>query len=204
MKGANLVIKRVCDVLGSGLCILIFSPIFVIAAILIKATMPGPVFFMQTRVGKGNQPFKVYKFRTMRVDQIAEATHDFSKDEARITPLGRILRRTKIDELPQLLNVLNGDMSLVGPRPTVGEQVEGYTARQRQRLSVRPGMTGLAQVNGNTSLSWEQRIEYDLEYVQNFTVLLDLKILLRTISVVILGEQRFRRERPAQKREVIR
>jgi lipopolysaccharide/colanic/teichoic acid biosynthesis glycosyltransferase len=122
---------------------------------------------------------------------------DFGKDEQRLTRLGRFLRRTKIDEFPQLLNVLFGDMSLIGPRPTIRQQVDEYSERQMKRLQVKPGMTGLAQVNGNASISWEERIEYDVEYVENFSLWLDLKILLKTAAIVVLGEEKFRRTRQA-------
>lgn len=192
MKQINLVIKRVADLLGSGLGLIIISPILLITIILLEIFMPGPVFFKQERVGKNGKLFNILKFRSMKVDKKAEKNHDFSRDEKRKTPFGNLIRRLKIDELPQLINVFQGDMSLVGPRPTVKEQTDLYNAYQRQRLNMRPGMTGLAQVNGNISLSWDERIEYDVEYVNKFSILLDLKILLKTIAVVIYGENRFK------------
>lgn len=161
--------------------------------------MPGPIFFIQERVGRNKKIFNVFKFRTMKVDREAEKNLDFSKDEERLTKTGRFLRRVKIDELPQLINVLKGDMSLVGPRPTVMEQVERYTNYQIKRLNMKPGMTGLAQVNGNILLPWEQRIEYDIEYVTKFSILLDCKILLKTVGIIILGEEKFKKDEPAIK-----
>ena len=155
--------------------------------------MPGPVFFRQERVGKNGRTFDILKFRSMKVDKNAEKNHDFTKDEERKTPFGNIIRRLKIDELPQLINVFCGDMSLVGPRPTVKEQTDLYNDYQRQRLNMRPGMTGLAQVNGNISLTWDERIDYDVDYVTNFTFLLDIKILLKTVVVVIFGEDKFKK-----------
>lgn len=187
--------KRLIDIVGSGLGIVILLPILLFTIILIKLTMPGPIFFKQERVGKNEKTFKILKFRTMKVDKEAEKKMDFSKDRDRITRLGKILRRTKIDELPQLFHVFIGDMSLVGPRPTVMKQVHQYTDRQKKRLEMRPGMTGLAQVNGNITLDWEQRIEYDIEYVSGFSLYLDLKILLKTIAIVLLGEGKFKKER---------
>ncbi|MFC4354202.1 sugar transferase [Chryseomicrobium palamuruense] len=191
MRTLNLFIKRLVDIIGSGLGLLIISPLLLIVVLLIKLTMPGPIFFKQERVGKNKRLFQILKFRTMKVDTEAEKDLDFSKDKDRLTSIGKILRRTKIDELPQLINVLVGDMSLVGPRPTVMKQVEKYTEYQLKRLNMSPGMTGLAQVNGNITLPWEQRIQYDIEYIENFSVLLDCKILFKTVAIVLFGEERF-------------
>lgn len=191
MRKFNFFLKRLFDVLLSGLGLLVMSPIFLLVVILIKITMPGPIFFYQTRVGRNGKLFDILKFRSMKVDKEAEEHFDFSKDEERITWFGKFLRRSKLDEMPQLLNVFKGDMSLVGPRPTIKEQVDEYTERQRGRLRVRPGMTGLAQINGNTALSWDERIAYDLEYVDRFSVLLDIRILMKTVLVVIFGEEKF-------------
>ena len=191
MRTINLVVKRLLDLIGSGLGLVLVSPILLISALLIKITMPGPVVFRQERIGKDNRLFYILKFRTMKVDKDAERNHDISKDQERKTVMGNFLRRTKIDELPQLINVFKGDMSLVGPRPTFAEQAAAYTAFQKQRLRMRPGMTGLAQVNGNTAISWEDRIKYDVKYVRDFNVLLDIEILFKTIQVVIDGEEKF-------------
>lgn len=192
MRQINLAIKRFVDLIGSGIGLAVVSPILFLTAIFIEIFMPGPIFFKQQRVGKKGKEFNILKFRSMKVDKEAEINHDFSKDAERRTPFGNLIRRLKIDELPQLINVFKGDMSLVGPRPTVKEQTDLYNDYQRQRLNMRPGMTGLAQVNGNISLTWDERIDYDIEYVTNFTVLLDLQILLKTVAVVIFGEDRFK------------
>lgn len=197
MLNLELFIKRAFDILASILGLIVLLPLFLLVSLLILLFMPGPVFFLQDRVGKDRVDFKILKFRSMKVDRRAEASMDFGKDAQRLTLLGRILRRTKIDELPQLLNVLIGNMSLIGPRPTIRQQVEKYTEWQMKRLQLKPGMTGLAQVNGNASISWEERIEYDVEYVENFSLWLDMKILLKTVAIVLLGEEKFRRTRPA-------
>lgn len=190
-KTAQLYIKYLFDFIFSLCGVIILSPLYLITLILIKIFMPGPVFFKQKRVGRDGVEFEILKFRTMKVDREAEKNLDFSKDSMRLTKLGKILRRTKIDETAQLLNVLMGNMSLVGPRPTVMEQVEKYTAFQYRRLEVRPGMTGLAQVNGNIALSWDERITYDVMYIDNYSLWLDIKILFKTVLIVLLGEQRF-------------
>ncbi|WP_040213536.1 sugar transferase [Clostridium polynesiense] len=192
MRKTNLVIKRFVDIFGSGIGLIIISPILIITVILLEIFMPGPVFFSQCRVGKDGKTFNILKFRSMKVDKEVEAKHDFTKDAERMTIFGNCIRRFKIDELPQLINVFRGDMSLVGPRPTVKEQTDLYNDYQRQRLNMRPGMTGLAQVNGNVALSWEERIDYDVEYVNNFNILLDCKILIKTVMVVFCGENRFK------------
>lgn len=193
VSNLNLFFKRLIDLVGSGLGMLLLSPLIVVMVLFMKITMPGPILFKQERVGKGGVDFHIFKFRTMKVDEEAERNLDFSKDENRITTLGKFLRRTKIDELPQLINVLIGEMSLVGPRPTVDVQVAEYTPIQMQRLQMKPGMTGLAQVNGNNSISWEQRIEYDLLYIQNYSILLDVKIMCKTVAIVLFGEEKYKR-----------
>lgn len=186
------IIKRIIDFILSLIILVLLSPILLLSAIAIRIEdSQGPIFFTQERVGIGKNTFKLYKFRTMKMDKEAEISFDFSKDKQRITKVGKFLRRTKIDELPQLINVLKGDMSLVGPRPTVMKQVQEYDDFQLRRLDVRPGMTGLAQVNGNVSLLWEDRIKYDVYYVDNLSFLMDLKILFKTIFIVILGEEKF-------------
>jgi lipopolysaccharide/colanic/teichoic acid biosynthesis glycosyltransferase len=191
MKGFQLIFKRVFDVASSGLAILLLCPFWAIVVLLMKCTMPGPVFFKQERIGRHFVPFRVLKFRTMKVDRDAERNFRIEKDAERVTPLGRFLRRVKLDETPQLLNVLKGDMSVVGPRPTVRQRVEEYPDGQDVRLSMRPGLTGMSQVSGNVLLSWPRRIEYDCRYVRGFSLWLDAKIILKTLAVIILGEDRF-------------
>lgn len=187
-------IKRLIDLFGSSIGLILISPILIISILGIEIFMPGPVFFKQVRAGYKGKPFNILKLRTMKIDTIAEENHDFSKDAERLTFFGEILRRTKVDELPQLLNVFMGDMSLVGSRPTVIEQATKYDTFQRKRLDVVPGMTGLAQVNGNITLSWEDRIKYDVFYVENWSLMLDMKILFKTVAIVVLGENKFTRK----------
>lgn len=184
-------IKRALDATAAAVGIVILSPIWLLTATAIKLTSHGPLLFSQERGGRGGVPFRSYKFRTMRADhahdpgEIVPLTHDH------ITPVGRWLRRLKIDELPQLWNVLRGDMSLVGPRPTIMEQVRAYEPFQRRRLEVRPGITGLAQVNGNAEMSWDERIQYDVYYVDHMGICMDAGILAKTLLIVVLGEARF-------------
>lgn len=185
--------KRLIDVAVSAALIVMLTPVWLLAALAVKLTTPGPMFFIQTRGGRGGRPFRSLKFRTMRPDHEHDPNEIVPLSHAGITPVGRWLRRTKIDELPQLFNVLIGDMSLIGPRPTIMEQVQGYDDLQRRRLEVRPGITGLAQVNGNTVLSWDERIKYDVYYVDHLSLLFDLMILFKTVVVIAGGESRFAR-----------
>lgn len=192
-KELQMFLKRTLDIFVSSLGLILLLPLFIVISILVKSSSPGPLFFKQERVGKGGQLFNIYKFRTMSVDEDATNNFDFSKDSKRISPVGNFLRRTKFDETIQLYNVLKGEMSLVGPRPTIMNQVIKYDDFQKRRLRVRPGMTGLAQVNGNTALTWEERIIYDVKYVDSYTFLLDIKILIKTILVVLFGEDNFKK-----------
>ena len=180
--------KRLFDLLASVVLLVLLSPVWLITIVLIKLTSPGPVMFVQERVGKDGLIFKPLKFRTMRAGRRPDPNELVPLGHAEITPVGRRLRRFKIDELPQLINVLAGEMSLVGPRPTLPDQVERYDDFRRQRLFVRPGITGLAQVHGNTAISWDQRILYDIAYVRRCSVALDLLVVFKTIAVIPLGE----------------
>jgi Undecaprenyl-phosphate glucose phosphotransferase len=182
----NMMVKRVMDIVGSILCIILFSPVMLLTAILVKATSRGPLIFTQERVGLHNRPFKMYKFRSMEVQSKKEEQKGWTvKNDPRITKVGSFIRKTSIDELPQLFNVLKGDMSLVGPRPERPQFVEKFREeipRYMVKHQVRPGMTGWAQVNGyrgNTSI--RKRIEHDLYYIENWTVGLDIKILFLTV-----------------------
>lgn len=152
-------------------------------AIAVKLTSRGPVFFRQERIGMDGRPFSVWKFRTMIAGE-----NPIFPDASRITSAGRVLRRLSLDELPQLINVAIGEMSIVGPRPTLAYQVERYDDHQRRRLAVRPGLTGLAQVNGRNALSWGDRIDFDVEYVRTQSLRTDGKILLRTLRAITSGE----------------
>ncbi len=182
----HMMVKRVMDIVGSICCIVLFSPLMILTAILIKATSKGPLIFKQERVGLHNRPFQMYKFRSMEVQTKKEESKGWTvKNDPRVTRIGKIIRKTSIDELPQLFNVLKGDMSLVGPRPERPQFVEKFREeipRYMIKHQVRPGMTGWAQVNGyrgNTSI--KKRIDYDLYYIENWTVGLDIKILFLTV-----------------------
>ncbi len=181
--------KRVFDAFAAAILLIILSPLLVIAAALVKLTSRGPIFFSQRRVGKNGVPFRLPKFRTMCADRTPDPKELVPLDHADIIPVGRFLRRFKIDELPQLTSVLKGEMSLVGPRPTLLDQVEAYDDFRRKRLLVRPGITGLAQVNGDTAISWDQRILFDIAYVRRCSLLLDMSILLRTCWAIPSGDQ---------------
>jgi undecaprenyl phosphate N,N'-diacetylbacillosamine 1-phosphate transferase len=174
--------------------LVVLSPLLLLASLAIRLTSRGPLLFTQDRVGRGGRRFRVLKFRTMSGGRRPDPEELVPLDHPEITPVGRLLRRTKIDELPQLFNVLVGDMSIVGPRPTLNEQVEQYDDFERRRLEVRPGCTGLAQVNGNTALPWPERIKWDVFYVDHGSPWLDAWILLKTVAVIIAGERRFVRQ----------
>lgn len=182
----NMMMKRVVDIVGALFCFILFSPVMLAAAIAIKLTSPGPVIFKQERVGLHNKPFNMYKFRTMEIQKPKQEQKNWTvKDDPRVTPVGRILRKTSIDEMPQIFNVLKGDMSLVGPRPERPFFVEKFKEeipRYMIKHQVRPGMTGWAQINGyRGDTSIRKRIECDLYYIENWTMMLDIKILFLTI-----------------------
>ena len=180
------VTKRALDLVGATVGLTLSAPLLAAAAVAVRLEDDGPVFFRQERVGQDARPFEVLKLRTMIVDAHTQgAGYAVDKGDSRITRIGQLLRKTSLDELPQLWNVLRGEMSLVGPRPTLAYQVERYTDRQRRRLEVKPGLTGWAQINGRASLSWPERIELDVWYVEHRSLWLDLRILLRTVSVLL-------------------
>jgi lipopolysaccharide/colanic/teichoic acid biosynthesis glycosyltransferase len=187
--------KRALDVAVAGGVLVLAAPVLGIAALLIRLETHGHPIYRQRRVGLGGEPFDLYKLRTM-VSGAERMGAGLAVDagDARITQLGGLLRRTSMDELPNLVNVLRGDMSIVGPRPTVQVQVDRYTERQRGRLSVRPGLTGWAQVNGRASLPWHERIELDLWYVEHASLRLDVRILVHTARMVLGGHGLYRGE----------
>lgn len=195
----QLFIKRVADLVLSCLLLMLLSPLLIAVAVLIKLTSPGPVMFSQERVGRNKRRFRIYKFRSMVANAEMEKeklVHLNEMDgpvfkirtDPRVTPLGRFIRRTSIDELPQLLNVLCGDMSLVGPRPPLPTEVEMYEWLYHQRLSIKPGLTCLWQVNGRNQISFQEWMELDKQYIDNWSLWLDLKILVKTVPVVLLGK----------------
>jgi lipopolysaccharide/colanic/teichoic acid biosynthesis glycosyltransferase len=191
-------LRRAFDVLVAGTALIAAAPFLAVAVVAIRLESKGSAIYRQRRVGKGGRPFDVLKLRTM----VTGAEHmgaglAVSEGDTRITRVGRLLRRASLDEVPNLFNVLKGDMSIVGPRPTVPIQVDRYTERQRGRLSVKPGITGWAQVNGRTELPWDERIELDLWYIEHRSWRMDLRILWRTIRMVFGGEGLYRGETPA-------
>jgi len=198
--------KRAIDYVGAGIGLLVISPLLLIIAVLIKVGSPGPVLFRQTRIGKSGRPFTFYKFRSMEHgcdpaihrehvtklisgqvgDEVRNADGTFKLDcDPRVTPIGKFLRRSSMDELPQLFNVLKGEMSLVGPRPPLDYEVEVYSPRHLRRLEVLPGITGLWQVSGRTRLSFEEMVELDIKYVDAWSLGMDVRILLKTFSAVL-------------------
>ena len=185
MKNWNLFLKRAFDIVVSALVLVMMTviPVLIIVPIAIKLASKGPVIFKQTRVGKNGKLFVMYKFRTMITEQY-DANGKEIMSENRITKIGKILRKTSLDELPQLFNVLKGDMAIVGPRPMLDYQAPRCIGEENLRFEMRPGLTGLAQVNGRNNIQWEERIQYDIEYVKTFTFWLDIEILFKTVLLV--------------------
>ncbi len=180
------IIKRIFDFLAAALGLIVLSPLLLIVAGLIRWKMGGPVLFLQVRPGYKERPFTMFKFRTMR--EAFDKKGQPLLDKERLTPLGRLLRKTSLDELPELWTVVKGDMSLVGPRPLLMEYIERYTAEQAGRHNVKPGITGWAQIHGRNCLHWEDKFACDVWYVDHWSLWLDLRILLRTITTVLKRE----------------
>ena len=181
----QFMLKRIFDLFVSLIGLLVLSPLFLLIAIAIKIDSRGPVIFKQVRGGYQGRHFKIYKFRTMCVNAENKGMgYKTKNNDPRITKVGSFLRKTSIDELPQLINVLKGDMSIVGPRPALPVHTDNYDDHQRQRLKVKPGITGYAQIKGRNELSWDEKIEFDIFYVKNFSLWLDLKIIIKTLFVI--------------------
>ena len=178
-------VKRVLDILAATVGLIVLSPVFAVVAVLVAANLGRPVLFKQDRPGRNGRVFRLYKFRTMRK---LDAAKGFITDEQRLTSFGWALRSTSIDELPTLVNVLKGNMSVVGPRPLLVQYLERYTSDQARRHDVRPGITGLAQVGGRNTLSWQEKFALDVEYVDHRSFGLDMRILARTVSLVVKRE----------------
>ena len=199
-KKVYLAIKRLIDIIGSLIGIILLSPIYIIIAILIKFDSPGKVVFGHTRKGKGGKDIKVYKFRTMysNANEIFESFTSEQKEEyytnfkldndPRVTKLGGFLRKTSLDELPQLFNILKGDMTIIGPRPIVEKEVEKYGDKAEKLFSVVPGLGGYWQANGRSDTTYEERVEMDMYYIDNRSILLDIKIMFKTVISVIKKE----------------
>ncbi|MBB3123181.1 lipopolysaccharide/colanic/teichoic acid biosynthesis glycosyltransferase [Mesoflavibacter sabulilitoris] len=178
--------KRILDFIASFIAIIVFSPIFLLVALLLLINNKGSVFFFQKRPGKNEQIFKVVKFKTMTDKK--DKNGNLLPDADRLTKLGKFVRKTSLDELPQLINVLKGDMSLIGPRPLLPEYLPLYNNTQKRRHLVKPGITGWAQVNGRNAISWSKKFEYDVWYVDNISFKLDIKIILKTILKVLISK----------------
>jgi len=189
-------VARALDLAIAGVVLAISSPLLAAAAIAIRLESHGPAFYRQRRVGKDGLPFDLFKLRTMvpGAEEMGAGIYVLEGDP-RITRVGRILRRLSLDELPNLVNVVRGEMAIVGPRPTIQEQVDRYTERQRRRLEVKPGITGWAQVNGRASLPWPERIELDIWYVENRSLWLDLRILALTLKLMVTGRGLYSEDR---------
>lgn len=177
------VVKRLIDVIISGLSLIILSPVLLVLCILVRVKLGSPVLFTQERPGKNEKIFKLYKFRSMT--DARDEKGELLPDEVRLTKFGKLLRSTSLDELPELVNILKGDMSLIGPRPLLVRYLPYYTEEERHRHDVRPGLTGLAQVNGRNALGWEDRFSYDLQYVNNLSLGMDIKVLGMTVGKVL-------------------
>lgn len=179
-------VKRISDILLSLVGVILLSPIMCVITVLIILESGVPALFIQERAGRNGKPFRILKFRTMIPNAIEVGLGlRTSQDDPRVTKVGKFIREYHLDELPQLINVIKGDMSIVGPRPTILSQVETYTPFERRRLEVCPGITGLAQVSGNNALSWEDRINLDVYYIDNVSLQMDVKILIRTLLTVV-------------------
>lgn len=189
MRAVNLFLKRAFDIVVSLVALLVFTlfPVMIVVPIAIRLSSKGPALFKQTRVGKDGKHFVMYKFRTMILEQYDEAGVEIMS-ENRITKVGKFLRKTSLDELPQLFNVLNGTMSIIGPRPMLDYQAPRCRGEEVLRFQMRPGLTGLAQVKGRNNIPWEERIVFDVEYVKTFTFWLDIVILVKTVLLVFKKE----------------
>lgn len=176
-------IKRLLDMLLSGIALICLSPVLLVTAILVRTKLGSPVIFCQERPGRNEKIFKLYKFRSMT--DARDEKGELLPDEVRLTRFGRLLRSTSLDELPELWNIFRGDMSIVGPRPLLVSYLPYYTEEEKHRHDVRPGLTGLAQVNGRNNLTWEQKFAYDLEYVNHMSFANDVKIIMKTAQKVI-------------------
>jgi lipopolysaccharide/colanic/teichoic acid biosynthesis glycosyltransferase len=191
----SALIRRALDLAIAGAVSIVTAPLLAVLALAARLESPGHPIYTQTRVGKDGELFEIYKLRTMvHGAEFTGAGLAIQEGDDRITRIGRFLRRYSLDELPNLWNVLRGEMSIIGPRPTLQVQVDQYTERERGRLAVKPGITGWAQVNGRASLAWPERIELDLWYVENRTLALDLEILARTVRMVVTGHGLYKGE----------
>lgn len=192
MKGVTMAIKRAADFITAVVALILLAPLFLVLSLAIKAVSPGPVFFRQARLGQDGRIFRIFKFRTMHHNAPVLKNEDGSvytgKDDPRVFALGTKLRKYSLDELPQLINVVLGDMSIVGPRPDMEEHRAQYSEEQARKLLMKPGITGWAMVNGRNTIPWEKRIELDIWYIDNHSLWLDLKTALMTFPVLLFGK----------------
>jgi lipopolysaccharide/colanic/teichoic acid biosynthesis glycosyltransferase len=185
-----MTLRRVIDLAGATICLLIVCPVMLFTIVAIYLTDGGPILFLQQRSGLRGRPFLIYKFRSMKANNLpCDDVTEIRSGHPLVTPVGSLIRRYKIDELPQLVNVLKGEMSLIGPRPTVPEQVDGFSPFEWRRQEILPGLTGWAQINGGIDITWPERIKLDVWYVDHRSAWLDISILLRTITVVLWGDR---------------
>lgn len=182
----RIFLKRLFDILLSGLALLLLSPVLLIVAVLVRTKLGSPVLFRQERPGKDEKIFTLYKFRTMTDER--DENGQLLPDEVRLTSFGKMLRSTSLDELPELLNIFKGEMSIIGPRPLLVKYLPLYNETQKHRHDVRPGLTGLAQINGRNAITWEKKFEYDVEYVNNLSFAMDWKIFWGTVGAVLKRE----------------
>ncbi len=191
MRTVQYAVKRLFDIAVSTLMILMLTaiPVLIIIPVVIKLTSKGPAVFKQRRVGRNGKEFNIYKFRTMLIpEERIDKDGNVLEPNDSITKVGQVLRKTSLDELPQLFNILRGEMSFVGPRPMLPSQVRKISDTYKNRHKMRPGITGLAQVNGRNNLTWDKKLEYDMQYIENFSLGLDLSIFIKTVRVVLLRE----------------
>ena len=179
-------VKRILDVISSLLAIIILSPLLAVTSVLVKTKLGSPVLFKQERPGKDEKIFTLMKFRTMTDER--DENGELLPDEVRLTKFGKFLRSTSIDELPELFNILKGDMSVIGPRPLLVKYLPRYNEHQHRRHEVKPGLSGWAQVNGRNAISWEEKFDFDVEYVDNYSLLMDIKVLFMTVANVLKRE----------------
>ena len=186
--------KRVLDIFVGVVTLIVLLPLFIIVGILIYVSSKGSIFYSQDRIGKNGELFRLHKFRSMYTNKNFSVNTQVYKNDKNVTAIGRFIRRFKIDELAQIINVIKGDMSIVGPRPVLPAVEEHFDDNAQHRLKVRPGLTGLSQVNGNINLSWKERWVFDRKYVENISFINDVKIIFKTFAVVLLGEEKFKKE----------
>jgi exopolysaccharide biosynthesis polyprenyl glycosylphosphotransferase len=196
-----LAVKRLLDIILSGLALIILSPLFLFVAIMIKTSMPGPIYFKQERLGRGLRPFVLYKFRTMIIGADEQKARLLKKnevkglfkmkDDPRVTKFGKFLRRSGIDELPQIINIFKGEMSVVGPRPHLRSELDNFKGWRMARFKVKPGLTGMWQVNGRHELNFDKAVLYDIYYTKHLSLFLDLNIILKTLPAIVMNKGRF-------------